>query len=199
LLQHAFALSKEHQGCRRLQKKIDEETQRGNLNFCEELLNNLIENFNILMIDQFANYLCQKLIKIAKPTQLDKILANIKGDFVQIATDQHGTRPLQKLLDKLYPLNMHRSLELSEAIKNNVLELSVNIHGNHVVQTCLEMLTSPAHKEPIYETIIQHSLQIARDKQGCCVMQTCLKSGSPQQQRRLINEVVKNVKDFIDD
>lgn len=151
------------------------------------------------MVDQFANYLCQKLIKIAKPHQLDRILMNIKNDFVQIATDQHGTRPLQKLLDKLYPLNSQRSLVLSEAIKNNVLDLSVNIHGNHVVQTCLEMLVSPAHKEPIYETIIQNSLQIARDKQGCCVMQTCLKSGSAHQQKRLINEVVKNIREFIDD
>jgi hypothetical protein len=89
---------------------------------------------------------------------------------VKIAMEQHGTRPLQKLLEKLYPLTPERSLTLSNAIKDNIYELSINIHGNHVVQTCLEIMTSDSHKEPIYSTVIKYSLQIAQDKQGCCVM-----------------------------
>lgn len=40
----------------------------------------------------------------------------IQQDFVKIAMDQHGTRPLQKLLDNLYPLSIERSLMLSQAI-----------------------------------------------------------------------------------
>jgi hypothetical protein len=95
--------------------------------------------------------------------------------------DQHGTRPLQKLLENLYPLTLERSQILSQAIQNSIYELSVNIHGNHVVQTCLEILTKEEHKEAIYQTVITNSLKIARDKQGCCVMQTCLKTGSLQQ------------------
>ena len=55
------------------------------------------------------------------------------------------------------------------------------------------------HIEPIYETVISNSLKIARDKQGCCVMQACLKTGSVQQQSRLINEVVRNVANLIND
>lgn len=170
MVQNALILSKDHAGCRRLQKKIDEEIQKGNLGFCEELLNVLTEFFAVLMVDQFANYLCQKLIKVAKPPQIDKILTVIQHDFVKIAMDQHGTRPLQKLLDNLYPLSTERSLMLSLAIRNNIYELSVNIHGNHVVQTCLEILTKDEHKEAIYQTVIANSLKIARDKQGCCVM-----------------------------
>ena len=45
---------------------MDEEIQKGNLEFCEELLSALIEYFPALMVDQFANYLCQKLIKLAQ-------------------------------------------------------------------------------------------------------------------------------------
>jgi len=66
-------------------------------------------------------------------------------------------------------------------IKDNIYELSVNIHGNHVVQTCLDILTKDEHKDPIYETVIQNSFKIAKDRQGCCVMQKCLKTGSFQQ------------------
>ena len=42
--------------------------------FGEDLLNVLIEYFVTLMMDLFANYLCQELIKIAKPLQLDRIM-----------------------------------------------------------------------------------------------------------------------------
>ena len=45
----------------------------------------LIEYFPALMMDQFANYLCQKLIKIAKQVQIDRILTIIQNDFVRIA------------------------------------------------------------------------------------------------------------------
>ena len=84
--------------------------------------------------------------------------------------DPHGTRPLQKLLDNICPLSHESSLRLSKAIRNSIYELSVNIHGNHVVQTCLEILTVDEHKDAIYQTVIQNSLKVARDKQGCCVM-----------------------------
>ena len=150
MLSNALALSKEQAGCRKLQKKIDEEIQKKDFVFCEDLLNVLIDYFPALMVNQFANYLCQKLIKIAKPAQIDRILSTIHNDFVRVAMDQHGTRPLQKLLDKIYPLTNERSAFLSSAVKDNIYELSVNIHGNHVVQTCLDILAKDEHKDPIY-------------------------------------------------
>jgi hypothetical protein len=102
----------------------------------------------------------------------------ISPNFVSIAMDQHGTRPLQKLLEKIHPLNNERSQKLCAIISNHIFELSVNIHGNHVVQTCLDIMIKDEHKDPIYQTVIANSLRIAKDKQGCCVMQKCLKTGS---------------------
>jgi len=71
-----------------------------------------------------------------------------------IAMDPHGTRALQKLIDTICPLNDESSLRLSKAIRNSIYELSVNIHGNHVVQKCLEILTLDEHKDVIYQTVI---------------------------------------------
>jgi hypothetical protein len=66
---------------------MDEEIQKGNLEFCEELLSVLLDFFSVLMMDQFANYLCQKLIKVAQSNQLDKIMNVISPNFVSIAMD----------------------------------------------------------------------------------------------------------------
>ncbi len=70
MLANALDLSQDQGGCRRLQKKIEEE----NSQFIESLLNILIPHFNTLMVDSFANYLCQKLIQHAKDYHVDKIL-----------------------------------------------------------------------------------------------------------------------------
>ena len=80
----------------------------------------LLDYFPVLMIDQFANYLCQKLIKIAPSHQLDKIMNVISKDFIVIAMDQHGTRPLQKLLEKIHPLTTERSGLLCAMVSDNI-------------------------------------------------------------------------------
>lgn len=113
--------------------------------------------------------------------------------------DQHGTRPLQKLLKKCQPLTMTRSAFLSECIRGDILELATNIHGNHVLQYCIENFRQEAHKDPIYTALIEHCPKVATDRQGCCVMQTCLKTGSANQQSRLIAKIVENVQVLISD
>lgn len=62
LLQNAYLLAREHHGCRRLQRSVEEEDDG---QFAQELLTVLIDHFGALMTDQFANYLCQKLLKTA--------------------------------------------------------------------------------------------------------------------------------------
>jgi uncharacterized membrane-anchored protein YjiN (DUF445 family) len=85
------------------------------------------------------------------------------------------------------------------AIRNNIFELSVNIHGNHVVQSCLDIFTREEDKEPIYQTVQKHALKLAKDKQGCCVMQSCLKTGSMRQKMMIVDEVLKHIKELIND
>jgi hypothetical protein len=154
-------LAREHNGCRRLQRRADEEEDG---QFAHELLTAIIDHYGVLMTDQFANYLCQKLLKTAHTEQVDSILRVIARDFTKIAMDQHGTRPLQKLLKKCQPLTVTRSAFLSECIRGDILELATNIHGNHVLQYCIENFSQEVHKEPIYAALIEHCPKVATDR-----------------------------------
>ena len=75
---------------------------------------------------------------------------------MEIALNKHGTRALQNLLNLLKPFNAERSQIISESFKDNVMDLGLNIHGNHVVQICLENFTREEHKEPIYRAVLQN-------------------------------------------
>jgi len=55
-------------------------------------------------------------------------------------------------------------------MKDNILTLSVNIHGNHVVQICLEIITNHELKKFIYMAAIENFIQVVTDKHGCCVV-----------------------------
>ncbi len=74
LIENAYILSKDQAGCRRLQKKIDDQMEKslvqGTL-LAQEMLNCLLPHIGELMMDSFANYLIQKLNKLALSTQID--------------------------------------------------------------------------------------------------------------------------------
>lgn len=53
---------------------------------------------------------------------------------------------------------------------DRVLKLAMNLHGNHVIQLCLDHLTKEEHKEAIYKTVLNNCAKIATDKHGCCVI-----------------------------
>lgn len=48
--------------------------------------------FKDLMVDQFGNYLCQKIIEVCSPQELMLIVDLILPDIVRISMDVHGTR-----------------------------------------------------------------------------------------------------------
>ena len=83
---------------------------------------------------------------------------------------------MQNLYKFILPLSDSRSQIISDCLKtekggeDKVLELALNIHGNHVIQLCLDNLTKEEHKDHIYRTVICNCAKIATDKHGCCVI-----------------------------
>ena len=52
--------------------------------------------------------------------------------------------------------------------------MTINVHGNHVIQMCLDFLCDDERKKPIYNTVIENCGLISTDKHGCCVIQKML-------------------------
>lgn len=88
------------------------------------------------MVDQFGNYLCQKIIEVCNDSELKQLVNVIIPSIVKITTNIHGTRSIQTLIDILSKnLEFFRD-EISRiiaAITPSVRELSLNVHGNHVI------------------------------------------------------------------
>jgi hypothetical protein len=97
LVSNSYLLSKDQSGCRRLQKKIDDQIEKNRVSgvkFAQDMLDQLLPKISELMMDSFANYLIQKLNTLASDQQIDRLFENIRADFVSLSNDKHGTRAL---------------------------------------------------------------------------------------------------------
>ncbi|KAG4970027.1 hypothetical protein JHK82_035721 [Glycine max] len=132
---YIYYLAKDQNGCRFLQRMIDEGTSEDVL----VLFNGVIDDVVELMIDPFGNYLVQKLLDVCgedERLQVVSMLTEEPGQLVKTSLNLHGTRVVQKLIttvDSRKQIAMLRS-----AIQSGFLALIKDLNGNHVIQRCLQ-------------------------------------------------------------
>lgn len=88
-------LCKDQQGCRFLQRKLDE-SKEGDANL---LFREVSTSFPDLMVDPFGNYLCQKMLDHSNEHQKSEILSLVVPHLISICKNTHGTRAAQKLCE----------------------------------------------------------------------------------------------------
>lgn len=148
-----------------------------------------------VMMNQFGNYLCQKLIEVCDVPALKQLVKSVLPSLVEVSMDLHGTRCIQTLVEVLgnEPTALHSEiLAIGSEMSQYIFDLSTHPNGNHVIQAFL--LTFKASDEPeqadragaelystytqfIYAACMAYCDQIGSDKHGCCVMQRCLEKG----------------------
>ena len=161
-----------------------------------------------MIINQFGNYLCQKIIEGADPIILSAIINQINEQLVFISLNVHGTRSIQTLIEKL-ACNINHDLKSEEvsddvkfinhcnltkvinALNSQIVDLTMNMHGNHVLQqflmvfqytnsdlTTKEYANSEMYTQFIFDACMTNIISIGKHKHGCCVMQRCLEKGT---------------------
>lgn len=185
-----FRLAKDQHGCRFLQKRIDEnivlnpQTRVANFNI---IFGQVHPMFYELIIDPFGNYLIQKLIDYCDEENLNLILETLQFNLFLISINQHGTRALQKVIDRMS--NSYQLLLLVKGLKPYIIELIKDLNGNHVIQKILNKY-SPENCQFIYDSIIADLLVVATHKHGCCVLQKCLNHVNASQLTAFSNQIL---------
>ncbi|KAF5746805.1 hypothetical protein HS088_TW06G00980 [Tripterygium wilfordii] len=185
---YIYMMAQDQDGCRFLQRIFDEGTSRDVQVIFDEVIDHLVE----LTMKPFGNYLVQKLLDVCNEGQRMQILlmvAREPGQLVRISLNTYGTRVVQKLIETLKS-RQQISLVIS-ALEPGVLELIMDLNGNHVIQRCLQCLSNEENKI-IFETAAKFSVDIATHRHGCCVLQRCIAHSTGKYQDKLITEISKN-------
>ncbi|XP_022725062.1 putative pumilio homolog 8, chloroplastic [Durio zibethinus] len=187
---HVSSVAKDQNGCRFLQKKFDHETIRREE--IEIIFLEVKDNLHELMVHQFANYLIQKLFEAGNQehrTRLLHFLVHSEQRFLKVCTDVHGTRAVQKFMERI-STQEQRSILLS-VLKPIAVTLTNDIHGHHIIEQCFNKFSNEDTKLLVDE-IVEHCLDIATDKSGCCVLQQCLDHAKAEARKRLLAEITAN-------
>ncbi|KAM9926114.1 hypothetical protein OXX59_003439 [Metschnikowia pulcherrima] len=185
-------LAKDQHGCRFLQKRLDESfvasSSSRHANF-EIIFEQVKTSLYELIIDPFGNYLVQKLVDYFGEPDLDFCLRLLNSNMFSISINQHGTRALQKLIDKI---NTDLQFDLlQKGLKPYITEMIKDLNGNHVIQKVLNKYT-PSDCQFIYDSIVVDLLVVATHKHGCCVLQKCLNHVTPVQHKVFADVILEH-------
>ncbi|KAJ5093131.1 Armadillo-like helical [Penicillium angulare] len=187
-----YELCKDQHGCRYLQRKLEERNpEHVQLIFSETYM-----HVTELMTDPFGNYLCQKLLEFSNDEQRTALINNAAPQLVTIAFNQHGTRALQKMIE--FISTPEQTQTVINALKYHVVQLVQDLNGNHVIQKCLNRLSSE-DADFIYKAVGENCVQVGSHRHGCCVLQRCIDHASGAQRARLIGQVIRNAFPLVQD
>jgi hypothetical protein len=148
------------------------------------------------MIDPFGNYLCQKLLEYCNDEERTVLIQNAAVDMIRIALNQHGTRALQKMIE--YVSTPQQIEIIVNALRNRVVELIQDLNGNHVIQKCLNKLSSP-EAQFIFDAVGNHCVDVGTHRHGCCVLQRCIDHASGDQKSWLIQKITESAVTLVQD
>jgi Pumilio-family RNA binding repeat len=148
------------------------------------------------MTDPFGNYLCQKLLEHSNDSQRTVLVDNAAPEMVKIALNQHGTRALQKMIE--YISTPGQTQTIIHALKDKVVELIQDLNGNHVIQKCLNRLSTD-DAQFIFDAVGANCVVVGTHRHGCCVLQRCIDHASSAQKAALVGSITQNAFALVQD
>jgi hypothetical protein len=183
-------LAHDQNGCRFLQDQLDlRNRQHIDLVF-EAVRVDVVP----LSMDPFGNYLIQKLVQYGTVEQRIALVDGASSQLISIALNVHGTRVVQKMIEVAD--TEEQTQMLIAAMGQRVMELILDMNGNHVVQRCLASLP-PAKASFIYDAVRTETVRVSTHRHGCCVLQRCLDHAPDDQRSPIIHMVVHNAKKLV--
>ncbi|GAB1740627.1 hypothetical protein NU219Hw_g5721t1 [Hortaea werneckii] len=192
LVGEIYMLCKDQHGCRFLQRKLDERDEPTIQTIFNEVKDHIIE----LMTDPFGNYLCQKLLESTNDEQRTVLIRNAMPAMTKIALNQHGTRALQKMIE--FISTPEQTNMIIDALRYDVVQLIQDLNGNHVIQKCLNHLSSE-DAQFIFDAVGANCVTVGTHRHGCCVLQRCIDHASGLQKGNLVDQVIQNAFSLVQD
>jgi len=188
-----YETAKDQHGCRFLQRALDSNYDS---DIAHVIMNEIVPYVPELMTDQYANFLVQKLFDIMPHDVRFNVAKVAAPQMPQIALTAHGTFSVQKLIETI--TTREEMVVVRDALSGDVVQLVMDVHGNHVIQKVLQRFDHP-DKQFIYDAVAMDCVNIAMNKQGCCVLQRCLEFASPEQHASLVTTVLDSALNIVQD
>ena len=189
LAKQAPSLAKYQNGCRYLQKRVENNPNLVRTVFFPNILGRIAELSN----DQFGNYYIKILIKYLPNDMIYTLIKLIHPSITKIGTNQYGTKVLQYLIEFL---NDEKNLEFFiEKSLPHIVDLVNDLNGIHIVQRLICIDNKKI--QLIYDKIFENIKLIAVTRDGSNFIKKLIEYLDERNMVQLINAIDKNLSDII--
>mmetsp|Transcript_18289 Transcript_18289/g.32864 ORF Transcript_18289/g.32864 Transcript_18289/m.32864 type:complete len:403 (-) Transcript_18289:69-1277(-) len=150
-------------------KKVQQSITGGCPTELEFIVNSILEGAHELMVDQYANYMCQTLVQSISSTLRLRFLQSLAGHLVSIAMDPRGTHSLQALIS-LCSLPQEELVYMRD-FGPHVLDLAIHPNAAHVLQ---KLVLTVKKTSFITDLVAYRARKLSCDKLGVCLVKKCL-------------------------
>ena len=184
LINNCVSLCKEQMECRLLQKKIEEDPSLASTVIYDKIKDKVQE----ISCDQFGNYFIQKVIEYLNEKQIKELLQKkISSNFRAFCFNQHGTRVVQKIFEKI--INNDELLNYYNLLLTpNLKDFVIDQNACHIIIKYVNMLSYPKNHF-IIQFLLENSFDLATKKHSCCVLQKCIEYSNEKQKKDFLKEI----------
>jgi hypothetical protein len=139
--------------------------------------------------DKNGNHVIQKLIEKVSQKDLNDIYLVSLNNIIYLSKHQYGCRVIQRLFKYC---NKNQINNMLNALFININDLIQDQYGNYVIQFILE--NQSINKEdlfPIFNSLKGNIYNYSFHKFASNVVERCIKFGTPQQKKIIIDEVME--------
>ena len=118
----------------KLTKEFQKKLPDASKEFIDNIINELLGSFRIVIKNKNGNYFCSDLIKKCNKEQRIKILKELSATISQDCIDEYGTHVIQKLVEYASGEEEYDLILFSFNDYNSIILSSMNKNGSYVIQ-----------------------------------------------------------------
>ena len=206
---HIVEFCQDQNGSRFIQQRLE----MGDLAEQAIVIREVLPAIRRLRNDVFGNYVVQKLLDFGTPEVRGDIRDTLEGEMMQLSLQMYGCRVVQKALETIGEEDVSRLLH---EFHHNVLSCIYDQNGNHVIQKCIEVMSTRAKRslsqgdqahsdflrgqiDFIISDIIVNAASLSCHPYGCRVLQRILEHCDDETKHKILDEVKASHKRLLDD
>lgn len=194
LIKYALILVKDQKCCMYLQEKVT-----NNKKLAKSLYIALKGKIIDLMYGGFSNYFVQKLIDNLPRKIIEDILKSVisSDSFSILGLDPHGTRVIQKIIDKIAN-DINLLTILNSVFIPSMHKFACDPNGNHILIKYASAVPFPQN-QIVYDFINENIEILAKNKNACSALQKCIEIANISQKSILFSSIAKHARNLISD
>ena len=141
--------------------------KKASFNTINFIVEDIKKDFAQLMMHQYANYFCQRLLHNCQPETRLKLFKAMRKEFIDVICSDVGTHPMQRMIEMI-STQEEKDL-VFKYIKKDIPMLTMHPKGNYALLAIIS-IQQPQQMEIVAHEMLPNIVEYCLNQQAVCVV-----------------------------